>query len=311
MTNVRSACFVGLGSIGKRHLGNLNAVAAACGLKISVDALRHKGAAPLDAPTATLIRNEYAQPAELEHYDLMFICNPSQLHYETLCALKDKADHFFVEKPVFTQSLPSGLLAEFADESKFYVACPLRHTRTFLELQEYVSRHPVYSVRAICSSYLPDWRPGADYRKLYSAAKESGGVRLDLIHEFDYLFSLFGFPAQSLLLAPKVSHLEIESSDLVSFVGGYPDKTVELHLDYFGRKVQRYCEVFSKDETVRFDFLDVKEDRNESYLREMRYFLDFALQGASNINSIPFANEVLDFVSKSDGYQHFERRGVR
>lgn len=290
-----TACFVGLGSIGRRHLGNLISVCAERGIGIEVDALRHADS-PLDAETSGRIRREYRDAAELSEYDLLFICNPSQLHYQTLLRLKDTARAVFVEKPAFTNALSATDLVPFSDERKFYVACPLRHTKTFLELRDFALHNPVYSVRAICSSYLPDWRPGADYRQLYSAARESGGVKLDLIHEFDYLFSLFGFPRRSLLLSPKVSHLEIESPDLVSFIGEYPDKTVELHLDYFGRRSQRSCEVFTREETRLFDFLDIREDRNESYLREMRYFLDFAIKGVPNINAVPFANKVIDFV---------------
>lgn len=295
MTKSLTACFVGLGSIGKRHLKNLVAVCAERGISIAVDALRH-APVPLAADIAPLIRTEYYNSAELPHYDLIFICNPSQSHYEALRALKDKADHFFIEKPVFTCPLSDEELRPFTDQKKYYVACPLRHTKAFAELKNFVSSHSVYSVRAICSSYLPDWRPGMDYRKLYAASKESGGVALDLIHEFDYLFSLFGFPDDSKLFARHVSNLEIESSDVVSYVAAYPGKTLELHLDYFGREPQRACEIFSREETLRFDFLRANEDRNECYMREMRQFLDFAAGVAGNINSAMFANEVLRHV---------------
>lgn len=292
MTDSLTACFVGLGSIGKRHLKNLVAVCAERGISIAVDALRH-APTPLAEDIASLIRAEYYNTAELPHYDLIFICNPSQSHYKTLCALNDKADHFFIEKPVFTRPLSDEELRPFADEKKYYVACPLRHTKTFAALKDFVSTHPVYSVRSICSSYLPDWRPGVDYRKLYSASKESGGVALDLIHEFDYLFALFGFPEESKLIARHVSDLELESCDVVSFVAAYPDKTVELHLDYFGRPSQRCCEIFTEDGRVRFDYLNAVEERNEGYMREMRSFLDFAIGGSQNINSVLFSNDVL------------------
>ena len=55
--------------------------------------------------------------------------------------------------------------------------------------------HLVYSARVLCSSYLPGWRPGVDYRTVYSAHKDmGGGVTIDLIHEWDYLVELFGKP---------------------------------------------------------------------------------------------------------------------
>ena len=290
-----TALMVGIGSIGRRHLGNLRLVAAERGLKLDVCAWRH-ARTELDAETSAMVDRQYYGVDQLPHCDLAFVCNPSQNHLETLRALQGKAGRVFVEKPVFTRALTEDEVGDFADERRFYVACPLRYTETYAALRDYVARHRIYSVRSICSSYLPAWRQGVDYRQLYSARRESGGVRLDLIHEFDYLFSLFGFPDRASLFAGKVSHLEIESTDLVAYIGDYRDKMVELHLDYFGRTPVRCCEVFSEEATVKFDFLAGKEDRNASYLREMRYFFDFALNGAENVNSIPFANRVVSAV---------------
>lgn len=296
MQKALTACFVGLGSIGKRHLKNLHAVCAERGINITVDAVRH-AKKPLDADISSLIEKQYVFGDCALHYDLMFICNPSQMHYETLLAMGGLADHVFLEKPAFTNPLTDEEIEPFSDEKKFYVACPLRHTTIFNSLKSYVDGHPIYSVRAICSSYLPDWRPGVDYRKLYSSSLESGGVKFDLVHEFDYLISLFGFPLDANILEAKVSHLEIDCSDVLAFVARYKDKIVELHLDYFGRSPQRSCELFSRDEVVRFDFLGGAEDRNAGYIREMGYFLDFAQGKRENINSILHANELIRLIS--------------
>ena len=49
----------------------------------------------------------------------------------------------------------------------------------------------------ICSSYLPDWRPGVGYHTVYFSAHRrlGGGVTTStLIHEWDYLVELFGVP---------------------------------------------------------------------------------------------------------------------
>lgn len=299
MTKSLTVCFVGLGSIGKRHLKNLVTICSERGISLSVDALRH-APSPLAADIAPLIRTEYYNSEDLPHYDQIFICNPSQSHYETLCALNDKADHFFIEKPLFTRSLSDEELRPFADEKKYYVACPLRHTKTFAALKDFVSSHPVYSVRAICSSYLPDWRPGVDYRMLYSSSSESGGVALDLIHEFDYLMAAFGRPSESTLWSRKVSALEVKSSDVAICVAAYSDKLMEIHLDYFGRTKQRFCEVFSENEVRRFDFLqEMMTFANEMYLCEMCYFMDFSFSGVANVNPTSFANEVLKMATQS------------
>ena len=302
--------FVGLGSIGRRHVRNLRAAMTSRGIPLRIDALRHS-ASELPADIADLVDGQVFSVADVGEYDMAFICNPSQLHLQTLRDLQGRAKHWFVEKPVFTEALAESELGGFADEGRYYVACPLRHTHVFAALQDFVTKNPVYSVRAICSSYLPEWRPGADYRTLYSARPESGGVKLDLIHDFDYLFALFGFPPEWRLFESKVSHLEIAGPDVVSFCAKYPDKTLELHLDYFGRKPQRVVEVYSREDTVRFDFIDASvtwlksgrreefgDRRNDFQMREIEHFLDFALEGGPNVNSILFANRVISFVMK-------------
>ncbi len=44
-----------------------------------------------------------------------------------------------------------------------------------------------------CGSYLPDWRPGNNYKKSVSAKKDlGGGVLLELSHELDYIRWIFG-----------------------------------------------------------------------------------------------------------------------
>ena len=306
-------CIIGLGSIGQRHLKNIHAVAAARGIEIATDVVEPRALDYLDAPTRAFVRNRFASPDAIGRYGMIFITNPSQLHFETLQAVQGKADIFFVEKPVFTAALTQETLAPFADERKFYVACPIRHTRVYGFLSEFVPQNKIYCARAICSSYLPEWRPGTDYRRTYAAQEGAGGVKLDLIHEFDYLFTLFGLPEKSCLFDGKFSHLELKSVDGVSFVACYPDKTLELHLDYYGRVPRREIELYTADDVVVCDFIkaeirflkrgtrvDLSEERNEYCLREIGYFFDFALKGARNINSIPYANSIIDFVLKAD-----------
>ena len=302
-------CIIGLGSIGQRHLKNIHAVAEARGVDVTTDVVEPRELDYLDAETRARVGSRFASPDEIGRYDAIFVTNPSQLHETTLAAVRDKADFFFVEKPVFTTALSAEALAPYADERKFYVACPIRHTRVYGFLSGFVPQNKIYCARAICSSYLPEWRPGTDYRRTYAAQEGAGGVKLDLIHEFDYLFTLFGLPEESHLLDGKFSHLELKSVDGVSFIARYPDKTLELHLDYYGRVPRREIELYTADDVVACDFIkaeirflksgrriDLAEARNEYCLREIGYFFDFALKGAANINAVPYANNIIKFV---------------
>ena len=180
-------CFVGVGSIAKRHVRNLRAVCEDKGIVLTIDAYRRS---PDDIEGVDTI---YCSETDVPNdYDAIFITNPTDLHLVSLEKFHDKGKHYFIEKPVV--SLPQ---IEKAKQFKthintiYYVACPLRYNAVIQYIKNNINPDDVISVRSISSSYLPDWRPGQDYRDTYSAHKDmGGGVSIDLIHEWDYLICL-------------------------------------------------------------------------------------------------------------------------
>ena len=187
--------FVGIGSIGTRHLKNLHTVANERGLTLDVTALR-SSSRELPAETARLL-NRQISALDDTVYDLAFITNPTTLHHKALEDLKGKANFFFIEKPIFEDCIYD-LNTLGLNEKNAYVACPMRYCGAYMKLKELLKDKKPFSVRIICSSYLPGWRPNTDYRKNYSAIKAlGGGVTIDLIHELDYMTDLFGFPEES------------------------------------------------------------------------------------------------------------------
>ena len=204
--------FVGIGSIGTRHLKNLHTVANERGLTLDITALR-SSSRELPAETARLL-NRQISALDDTVYDLAFITNPTTLHHKALEDLKGKANFFFIEKPIFEDCIYD-LNALGLNEKNAYVACPMRYCGAYMKLKELLKDKKPFSVRIICSSYLPGWRPNTDYRKNYSAIKAlGGGVTIDLIHELDYMTDLFGFPEESYNFKGKYSDLEIDSDDL-------------------------------------------------------------------------------------------------
>lgn len=299
-------CFVGVGSIGKRHIKNLKFVTQERNIPLEVHVLRRKGNT-LNKEMIEIICKEVHDIEQLDDmYDAIFITNPTYLHYETLIELKEKTNYFFVEKPVFDRVDVD--ISEFREEDskKYYVACPLRYTRVVKSARNIISDEKVICVRAISSSFLPEWREGMDYRKTYSAHKEQGGgVSIDLIHEWDYLCSLFGFPVETVYMSGKYSRLEIDSEDLAVYIGVYEDKIIELHLDYFGRCVKRQFEIYTDKATYLFDIVNgnvyrngecinhYEEDTNDKYLEEMRYFCNLQEGKCRNVNDIQHALNVM------------------
>ena len=309
-----SALFVGLGSIGSRHIKNLAAACSERGISLCCHALRYDltkdlrdGVAELLAAQFISLESEDALP----HYDLAFITNPTSLHAETLELLKGRADALFIEKPIFSAEQTALKLSDLlAEGQKAYVAAPMRWSAVMLALEAWLKENPTqrpYCARVICSSYLPDWRPGVDYRTVYSAHRDmGGGVTIDLIHEWDYLVHLFGMPKRVYNLKGTYSDLEIDSDDLSVYIAEYPAMLAEVHLDYFGRGYRRQIELLTRDGSVIADFgaatltlpdgsvQSFGEKTDRWYHREMAYFLTYALTGeGESINSPAEALSVL------------------
>lgn len=296
--------FVGLGSISSKHIKDLAKIVQERGITSEITVLRRKIGEIAQDLTPYCIK----QITELDDtvYDVAFITNPTNLHYQSLYQLQGKSKFYFIEKPIF-ESTGYDLKSLGINENNSYVACPMRHTGTYKKLKEIVGHKHVFNARIICSSYLPEWRPSIDYRKNYSAIKAlGGGVTLDLIHELDYMVGLFGFPEKVMNVHGKYSELEIDSDDLSVYIAQYKDKICEVHLDYFGRNVRRTAEVFTQEGTYIADFiaekieqpdgtvLDCSNKGKTDLYQEMEYFVDFITGNTKeNINTPEHGLETL------------------
>lgn len=302
-------CFVGIGSIAKRHINNLAYICRIDNIALSIDAISRKGKIKDDA-IATHINKVYSSVNELnECYDAVFITNPTENHVSTLEEITQFGSNFFIEKPIASLTqLEKTRLYKCKENAVYYVACPLRYNSVIQYIKEYVDLNKVVSVRSISSSYLPDWRPNQDYRDTYSAHKDlGGGVSIDLIHEWDYLTFLFGKPNKVKSLIGKKSNLEIDSDDYAIYIAEYDNKILELHLDYFGRNTIREIMLFTEDDTIigdiannRISFLksgkqiDFNEERDDYQRRELRHFMKMIDGKVSQDSTITHAIEVLE-----------------
>lgn len=232
-------------------------------------------------------------------YDAIFITNPTEFHINAIKDVNYKSNNFFIEKPLTSvRNLEDIKMFSPRIDALYYVACPLRYTNVIQYMKEFVSKHQIIGVRCISSSYLPEWRPGKDYRDTYSAYKDlGGGVAIDLIHEWDYLKYLFGTPLDVVYKSGKKSGLEIDCEDTALYIAEYRDKFVELHLDYFGRKTIREIMVFTPEETLVGDLtnssitflksgkvIDFGENRNDFQKKELYHFLELINTGKSDNN---------------------------
>ena len=302
-------CFIGVGSIAKRHIRNLTSVCKEDGISLTIDAIS-RGGKVKDNSIASYISSTFSCADDLnEIYDAVFITNPTELHISTLEKMSQYSKNFFIEKPIASlNQLEKARLFECKENAIYYVACPLRYNAVIQYIKNNVDLNRVLSVRSISSSYLPDWRPNQDYRETYSAHKDlGGGVSIDLIHEWDYLTFLFGKPNTVKSFIGKKSNLEIDSDDYAIYIAEYDNRIVELHLDYFGRKTIREVMIVTEDDTIIGDIannkiaflrngkqIDFHEERDDYQRRELRHFLKMIDGKEVQDSTIEHAIDVLE-----------------
>ncbi len=302
-------CMIGLGSIGRKHLENIVAVLKERNVEYEIDALRSSHTA-LQQKEHSSISQQYFSMDELPNdYDIIFITNPTSLHYDTIRKTIEKTKHMFIEKPVFDSALYKIADLPLKKDGIYYVACPLRHKSILKYVkQSIICREKIVSARIISTSYLPLWRKNVDYRTVYSAKKDlGGGVTKDLIHEWDYAVYLFGTPDRVMNLKGHMSNLEIDSDDISIYIAKYPYMFLELHLDYIGHKSERTIQLFTNEKRIDVDLLSntiCEYQNNEQinkktfltedfYRNEMEYFIGCVEGKQTNINTIQNACNTL------------------
>jgi predicted dehydrogenase len=303
---------IGLGSIGRKHidaLQNLNIE------DISIYALRSN----LNSEFEEGIENIY----NLENLDVSFdfaiISNPTHLHFEFIEKLAKFNIPLFIEKPAVHTLKNVDKLIELIENKRLttYVACNLRFHPCIEYLKNKLTNEylRINEVNVYCGSYLPDWRPNVDFRKVYSAnASMGGGVHLDLFHELDYTGWLFGVPNKSKSTLRNVSSLNIDAIDYANYVLEYDTFTANLLLNYYRKKSKRIVEIVLDNEILEVDLIKNRilnyennivfeapdfEVKN-TYSLQLNYFISCLRDNVQPMNSLKESVEILKIILKDD-----------
>lgn len=289
---------VGLGSIGRRHLTNLRRIDPAADITIwHQRAQRHE---PSEF-SGLADRHVYSVEEALETKPrAALITNPASVHIPTALPLARAGVHLFIEKPLshtlegaddlLEQARRQNLVLMAGYNFRFYE--PLQIIKQALN-DGRVGR--ILMLRAEVGQFLPDWRPGADYRVTGSAQHGlGGGVVLELSHELDYARWLVGEVTSVMARVTRLSNLEIDTDDTAEIILQFSNGALgSIHLDMVQRSATRTCRISGTEGTITWDwdshrvsFFDAGKrtwqdlnpagdiDRNQMYLAELRHFLD-------------------------------------
>lgn len=286
---------VGLGSIAKKHIQALYSIA----IDFNLYALRSSENASIEEGIINIF--------DLENtiiFDFAIISNPTHLHYQFIQKLALKNIPLFIEKPAVHSLGNVDVLVDLINKKSLitYVACNLRFHPCLIFLKNKLEKQPqkINEINIYCGSYLPDWRPGRDFREIYSAnASMGGGVHLDLFHELDYATWLFGFPIKSKSLVKSNSSLQIDAIDYANYLLEYDNFVVNIVLNYYRRKAKRQMEIVFENQTITIDLIKntITDDEDtvlfedkifsviNTYTLQLEYFISCLKKNKSTMNS--------------------------
>ena len=304
------AFVLGLGSIGHRHAVNLRC------LGLDVAGYDPDPAAdPTDASGLRRMPTRAALFAEARAGDILVIASPSRQHEVDLADGIANGLHIFVEKPVGHRIPQLLALADRATAAGLvvYPGLNLRHHPAVIAARRLLSQGaigaPLWGAFA-CHAYLPDWRPERDYRRGYAADTETGGVILDIVHEFDLAWHLLGPYEIDHAVTRRTGHLDLPTEDYAAAILRHSSGLLStLQVDYVTRPPRRESTVAGTEGRLVIDVgartLSVLASdghvRNETYdtsfaddyVIEMRHFLSCVAGHAQPACPLPEATAVL------------------
>ncbi len=296
---------VGFGSIARKHYEAI--------LKMEPDAeiiaLRSRPMPSGKEKVYSVLSVNEAQA--LGPYDFAIVSNPTFKHIATISSIFELNCPLFIEKPLSDTLNHYDVINEVMNMGiKTYVGCNLRFLDSLVYLKNILIKDlTINEVNVYCGSFLPDWRPGVDYRSTYSVdPSKGGGVHLDLIHEIDYTYWLFGNPQSVRSFRSSGSSLDILAPDYANYLLTYEGFSVNIVLNYYRRDSKRTLELVCDQGTYLVDLLNnnisignttlYSSDQRikDTYLHQMEYFIKTILSGDKNqiiMNDISEAHEVL------------------
>jgi predicted dehydrogenase len=291
---------VGLGSIAKKHISALRTLPES----FTIYALRSSKLAEKYEDVINIF------DLESENYDFAIISNPTHLHSKYIKLLAKKAIPLFIEKPAVhnLDNVDQVIATVEKKKIKTYIACNLRFHPCIIFLKDIIGSESleINEINVYCGSYLPDWRPGRNYKEIYSANPElGGGVHLDVYHELDYVTWLFGFPKSYKSVKRSVSSLKIKSIDYANYILNYDNFTASIILNYYRKKTKREIEINFKDTTWNINLINGKIITDDNFIlfeaKDFNILDTYKLQLDYFINCIK--NDILPMNSLNNSIQ--------
>jgi len=246
---------VGLGSMGKRRIRNLQHLRAGeiVGADLRADRRDEVEGSYEIRTVPTFEAGMGTNP------DAVIISTPPDRHIGLALQAARAGKHFFTEAGVPDKQVDE-LITLCKDGGRVVAApsCTLRFHPAVQTVKRAVEDHTIGHVLTCThhtGQYLPDWHPYEDYRSFYVAKRETGACREIVPFELVWLTWVLGGVERVACLKGKVSSLEADIDDvyqlLLQFAGG---ALGHLLVDVVARTPVRVCRILGERGSILWDW---------------------------------------------------------
>lgn len=245
---------VGLGSMGKRRIRNLQYLKA--GEIIGFDP---RGDRRKEAEEKYKIRTfEDFDRAINEYPDALIISTPPDLHMKYAIIAAQKNKHFFTELNVVDEGMDELITL---CRGKKIVAAPsttMLHHPAVQKIKELVNSDVVGKPLAFIyhsGQYLPDWHPWEDYRKFYVSKKETGAARELVSFELVWLTWIFDGIKTVSSFNGKLSKLDADIDDTYQIILKFKNGVLgHMLVDVIARVPYRVFKLLGEEGVIEWDW---------------------------------------------------------
>lgn len=313
---------VGFGSIARRHISNLRRLEPLA--HVTVWRRKHHGPAKGEEDAPLIDRWVFREDEALDPKpDAAFVTGPASDHVQVALLLAQHGVPVFIEKPL-SSSLEGvdELLCACAQKGvPLAVGYNFRFYKPLRAVRKAIGENRIGRLLAVwvdVGQYLPDWRPGVDYRQTVSAHRAlGGGVLLELSHDIDYVRWLAGEVRSVSGRTARLADLDVDVEDTADISLQLENGVMAgLRLDMVQRIPCRMARFVGSEGTLVWDGMahrvqwataahpawsdlwpaDPGFDWNEMYVEELRDFLRCVREGGQPVVTGEDARRTLEVV---------------
>jgi len=284
---------VGCGSIGERHLKNLQTFFEG---KITVTDTDENKLQNIKKKYNVATYINYTEALKTKP-DGVIVCTPTNTHIDIATKALQSNSHVFIEKPLSNKLNGVDELVQLGKKKNkiIYIGFNLHFDSCLNQVKKWIDEGKIgdiVSAKVHFGYSFLKRKVGTDYRNDY-AGKESmgGGVILDVIHEIEYLTWLLGDAEEVFCYADTLSQLEIDVEDITEILFKFKNNAIgSVHLDFMQLPYTRYCMLIGLNGTIEWNFAESTakvydttkdewqlfngdKDWNSMYLKEIQHFI--------------------------------------